>query len=262
MNVSYLPPKVTQKILPPIIINSNAQSIINEPDKISNIAQSQNQATTISEYRSTSPPKNQQASIIAPYIASSPPKLSNSIVIQPIITKPIDSSNNFNQSTISNSSIAQTIGQSMISHPMDTQMPITQSIITQPPINQSNNTNRSNILSFINPNFNQQSVRPQKSLIGNIPGALPVYRLIRQGEGINPTEEQGIVFCAMKVYQEEILPLSNYTAKYIQRKIGGDWLVIVYEEGKPVDFNMTCVEGNDYMYFLLDNMAYQVCRLR
>lgn len=101
-----------------------------------------------------------------------------------------------------------------------------------------------------------------KSFMGKTPGALPVYNLKRQGRGITPMEQQGIVFCAEKVYQEQILPLSNNTARFIRNKIGGDWLVIIYEEGKPEDFNLTCVAGNDYMYFTLDTLAYQVCRLR
>ena len=56
--------------------------------------------------------------------------------------------------------------------------------------------------------------------------------------------------------------VSNNTAKAIKRSLGGDWLVIVYPEGKPIDFNMTCVQGNDYLYFIVDTWAFQVCRLR
>ena len=65
----------------------------------------------------------------------------------------------------------------------------------------------------------------------------------------------------MTIYQSGLTPISNQTAKGIKKAIGGDWIVIVYEQGKPIDFNMTCVNGNDYMYFTLDNLAYQVCRL-
>ena len=260
MEVDYLPPKYTQKILPPILIDSNQQSIIETQGKTSVILPNQNQDSIIAEYKSTSPPNNSQA-INNSNISSSQPNLS-SVHIQPIITKQINSSlnNNVNQSSISNSSF-QSLGESHISHPLDTQ-PLAQSIITQRSINQSNKLQNSSVLSILNINPSPNNIKSNKSLMGNIPGALPVYRLIQQGVGINPTEEQGIVFCAMKIYQEEIFPLSNYTAKYIQRKIGGDWIVIVYEYGKPVDFNMTCVAGNDYMYFLLDNIAYQVCRLR
>ena len=94
------------------------------------------------------------------------------------------------------------------------------------------------------------------------PKPKPVVKLLRQGSGISPNEQQGIVSTAMMVYQNQITPLSNNTASRIKKLLKGDWLVIVYPQGKPIDFNMTCVQGNDYMYFTLDNTAYQVCRLR
>jgi hypothetical protein len=100
---------------------------------------------------------------------------------------------------------------------------------------------------------------------GLVPGLMkpqPAFRLLRQGAGISPNEQQGIVSTAMAVYQSGITPISNNTASRIKKTLGGDWIVIVYAQGKPVDFNMTCVQGNDYMYFTLDNTAYQVCRLR
>ena len=247
-------------------------------------------STTISEYNSTSYPNAQQPTKIlenksnsyqnppqtpigSQHISSPPPNFSQnspSVEIKPIITKPINNPQNLNGINIQNSMASNRsfVSQSIVSHPLDTQIPMGKSTITQPLIQQSHISNQSNIQININANNNnniQQSAMTSfnnKSLMGQIPGALPVYRLIRQGAGINPTEQQGIVFCAMKVFQEEIFPLSNNTAKFIQRKIGGDWLVIVYEEGKPIDFNMTCVEGVDYMYFTLDNIAYQVCRLR
>ena len=90
----------------------------------------------------------------------------------------------------------------------------------------------------------------------------PAFQLLRQGSGISPHEQQAIVTTSMAVYMSGISPISNNTAARIKKTLGGDWIVIVYEQGKPVDFNMTCVQGNDYMYFTLDNTAYQVCRLR
>ena len=93
-------------------------------------------------------------------------------------------------------------------------------------------------------------------------GVQPVYKLYRQGAGISHTEEKGIVNTAISILQQGLLPVSNNTAAAIKRKLGGDWLVIYYPQGKAIDFNMTCVQGNDYMYFTLDNNAYQVCRLR
>ena len=95
-----------------------------------------------------------------------------------------------------------------------------------------------------------------------IVGAKPNFQLLRQGAGISPNEQQGIVSTAMSVLQQGLTPISNKTAYFIKKKLGGDWIVIVYPKEKPIDFNMTCVQGNDYMYFTLDNTAYQVCRLR
>ena len=104
---------------------------------------------------------------------------------------------------------------------------------------------------------------PNSTLMGKeVPKAMPVYNFINKGSGISQTEEQGIVFCAMTVYQEEMKPISNNTAKYIKFKLGGDWLVMVYPEGKPIDYHMTLISRNDFIYFTLDTTAYQVCRLR
>jgi len=92
-------------------------------------------------------------------------------------------------------------------------------------------------------------------------GAAPKVQLFRRGSGISANEQNGIISTAMAVFQNNIYPLSNNTASRIKKIVGGDWLVIVYPHGKPIDFNMTCVQGNDYLYFTLDNLAYQVCRL-
>ena len=111
--------------------------------------------------------------------------------------------------------------------------------------------------------INQFIINPNTTLMGKqIQKAMPVYNLIKEGKGISRLEEQGIVFCAMTIFQEEMQPLSNNTARYIKNKLGGDWLVIIYPEGKPIDFCLTSVSRNDFMYFTLDTTAYQVCRLR
>jgi len=120
------------------------------------------------------------------------------------------------------------------------------------------------------PDYTQSYTTQQTTYTTGIPGfstgvavrPTPAFKLLRQGAGISPTEQQGIVQTAMAVYQQNIVPISNNTASRIKKTLGGDWIVIVYPQGKPIDFNMTCVQGNDYMYFTLDNTAYQVCRLR
>ena len=124
----------------------------------------------------------------------------------------------------------------------------TQSYTTQP---QTYTTQQTTYTTSV-PGFSTGvAVRPQ-----------PAFKLLRQGAGISSTEQQGIVKTAMEIYQAQRTPLSNNTANLIKKRLGGDWIVIVYAHGKPIDFNMTCVQGNDYMYFTLDSTAYQVCRLR
>ena len=93
-------------------------------------------------------------------------------------------------------------------------------------------------------------------------GAQPGFKLIRRGSGITANEQNGIVEAAMNIIKDGITPISNNTARAVKKKLGGDWLVIVYPDGKPIDFNMTCVQGNDYLYFILDGNAFQVCRLK
>lgn len=90
----------------------------------------------------------------------------------------------------------------------------------------------------------------------------PNVRIIRRGSGITMNEQNSIISCASNVLQNHLEPISNKTAQAVKRTLGGDWLVIVYPDGKPIDFNMTCVQGNDYLYFIIDNWAFQVCRLR
>ena len=92
-------------------------------------------------------------------------------------------------------------------------------------------------------------------------GDLSGYKLIKRGNGITQNEENKIAQAAASVVQQGLSPLSNNTARAVKRVLGGDWLVIVYPKDKPIDFNMTCVQGNDYMYFTLKGNAYQVCRL-
>ena len=126
------------------------------------------------------------------------------------------------------------------------------------------NTQKQSVTEFQAKKLKNKYIKdPNLTLMGKeVHKAMPVYNLIREGRGISRVEEQGIVFCAMAIFQEEMQPLSNNTAKYIQMKLGGDWLVIVYPEEKPIDYYLTFVSKNDFMYFNLDTTAFLVCRLR
>ena len=97
---------------------------------------------------------------------------------------------------------------------------------------------------------------------GSVGADHPGFKLLRRGNGITQNEQNKIVSTAISVLNQGLLPVSNNTASAVKRELGGDWLVIYYPKDKAIDFNMTCVQGNDYLYFTLDDNAYQVCRLR
>ena len=101
-----------------------------------------------------------------------------------------------------------------------------------------------------------------ESLGAGASGDLTGVKILRRGSGITLNEQNKIVSTAVSVRQQGLEPISNNTANMVKKVLGGDWLVIVYPKDKPIDFNMTCVQGNDYLYFTLDELAFQVCRLR
>ena len=111
--------------------------------------------------------------------------------------------------------------------------------------------------------YAQPTYSTTESTFGTTASTAPAgFKLMRRGSGITANEQNKIVTTAQNVIKSGLLPISNKTAQGVKRNLGGDWLVIVYPEGKPIDFNMTCVQGNDYLYFILDGNAFQVCRLK
>ena len=102
----------------------------------------------------------------------------------------------------------------------------------------------------------------ETTLSTSVPASVEGVKIIRRGSGITMNEQNSIVSTAQEIVQNGLTPLSNKTAQGIKKKLGGDWLVIVYPQDKPIDFNMTCVQGNDYLYFILGGNSYQVCRLK
>ena len=236
--VVVLQPKYTQSYLPPIEADDSlARHAIEEKYNKDEILPTTYTAT------STYIPNSQP--ILRESHASNPMD-SDDLLIRQSNTQPNP------QQPIINQSLTQSYTHQSINQP---------NVQIQPTITQSITKTIARPTTIIHQSVTS-TANPLKSIMGTIPKAQPVYKLIRKGAGINPTEKQAIVFCAMSIFQDGIQPISNYTAKYIQQKIGGDWLVIVYPLGKPIDFNMTCVEGNDFMYFTLDNTAFQICRLR
>ena len=93
-------------------------------------------------------------------------------------------------------------------------------------------------------------------------GPPPVLREKARGFGIDPVEYSRITRCAMDVYQRQMRPYSTHTANAIKQTIGGDWVVVCYPEARAYDFAMTMVKGGDFMIFTLNNVLFQVCRLK
>ena len=93
-------------------------------------------------------------------------------------------------------------------------------------------------------------------------GPLPVLREKARGYGIDPNEYQRITQCAMDVYQRGLRPFSTNTANAIRQMLGGDWVVVCYPEARAYDFALTTVKGGDFMTFTVDNVLFQVCRLK
>ena len=93
-------------------------------------------------------------------------------------------------------------------------------------------------------------------------GVQPVVREKARGYGIDPNEYQRITQCAVGIYQQGARPFSTNTANAIKQMLGGDWVVVCYPEARVYDFALTTVKGGDFMTFTVDNILFQVCRLK
>ena len=90
----------------------------------------------------------------------------------------------------------------------------------------------------------------------------PVVREKARGYGIDANEYTRITQCAMGIYQQGLRPFSTHTANAIKQMLGGHWAVVCYPENRAYDFALTTVKGGDFMTFTVDNVLFQVCRLK
>ena len=91
---------------------------------------------------------------------------------------------------------------------------------------------------------------------------VPTVNEKARGFGIDPNEYQRITECAVGVYRQGARPFSTHTANAIKQMLGGDWVVVCYPEARAYDFALTTVKGGDFMIFTVDNILFQVCRLK
>jgi hypothetical protein len=91
----------------------------------------------------------------------------------------------------------------------------------------------------------------------------PIFKQYAVGQGIDQMEYNSIINAAMYAYKNKMMPLSTNTTNLIKSYIKGEWFVFICELGsKHFDFCLTTVQGSDYMTFSIDNVLFQICRLR
>ena len=113
--------------------------------------------------------------------------------------------------------------------------------------------------------YGQPAYPPQP--MGQMPpmggyGPTPVFKEKARGYGINQNEYARITQCCAGVYQQGVRPYSTNAANAIRQMLGGHWVVVCYPESRAYDFALTTVKGGDFMTFTVNDVLFQVCRLK
>ncbi len=91
----------------------------------------------------------------------------------------------------------------------------------------------------------------------------PQFKQYAVGTGIDNNEYQNITKGCTQAYISRQNPLSTSSATNIKKAIGGEWFVCCSPLGnKNFDFCLSSVSGGDFMSFSLDNVLFEVCRLK
>jgi hypothetical protein len=91
----------------------------------------------------------------------------------------------------------------------------------------------------------------------------PQFKQYAVGSGIDNNEYQAITKGCTQAYINKANPLSTNSATFIKQSIGGEWFVCCSPLGnKNFDFCLSSVSGGDFMSFSLDNVLFEVCRLK
>jgi hypothetical protein len=91
----------------------------------------------------------------------------------------------------------------------------------------------------------------------------PQFKQYAVGSGIDNNEYQAITKSCTQAYSNRANPLSTNAATLIKQSIGGEWFVCCSPLGnKNFDFCLSSVSGGDFMSFSLDNVLFEVCRLK
>lgn len=91
----------------------------------------------------------------------------------------------------------------------------------------------------------------------------PIFKQYSVGSGIDNNEYNIITKSCTQAYTSNKNPLSTTASNLIKQSAGGDWFVCCSGLGnRNFDFSLTSVSGGDFMSFSLDNVLFEVCRLR
>ena len=90
----------------------------------------------------------------------------------------------------------------------------------------------------------------------------PIFKLYVQGPGIDATEYQTITSAANYAYLQNKNSASQTCSQGIKAKIGGEWFVFCNSINRSPDFCLTSAKNDDMLIFSLDDIVFQICRLK
>ena len=91
----------------------------------------------------------------------------------------------------------------------------------------------------------------------------PQFKQYAVGSGIDQNEFNAITKACTQAYTAKSNPMSTSSSNFIKQALGGDWFVCCSPLGnKNFDFCISSVTGGDFLAFSLDNVLFEVCRLK
>jgi hypothetical protein len=91
----------------------------------------------------------------------------------------------------------------------------------------------------------------------------PQFKQYAVGSGIDQNEFNTITKACSQAYINKMNPLSSNCSTLIKQAMGGEWFVCCSPLGnKNFDFSISSVTGGDFLSFSLDNVLFEVCRLK
>ena len=91
----------------------------------------------------------------------------------------------------------------------------------------------------------------------------PNLQILNKGYGIDQNEYNTITNSCINAYTSKSNPMSTSASNGIKNQIGGEWFVCVSPVGtKDYDFSITSARNDDNLVFSVENVLFQVCRLK